>query len=117
MDAENITEEKEIESTSVEAASGLSQLASELKPSEFSIIKMFKKYFNKTLEDIGLRSSKRIGKSVKNKDGSVTHEMWFAYSAGGKDYEVPLYINGKPTDSSRKQISLSFKYVAPEDLL
>lgn len=90
-----------------------------VQASKFSIIDLFKKYFNQTLEDIGLRSSKREGRSVKNQDGSVTHEMYFVFTSPvtGKSYEVPIYINGKPTDDTKQTLSLSYKYVKPEDLL
>ena len=108
------------DNSTVQSATALDSLSAELSKvsSGFSVTRLLKQYFSRMMKELGFKESKKPTKSVQNPDGSVTHEFWFAYeSPKGKFYQVPFYINGRPLDEEKRSVSLSYKYISPEDLL
>lgn len=84
--------------------------AETIEAAKFSLINAIQKYLEKALREAGIVMNGKDSK--KNSDGSITHKLTFMYKPEGadEDIEVEFYVNGKPTDSSKEYVDLSFMY-------
>ena len=81
------------------------------------LLNALKKYLMDAFKEAGLEL--KGSKSKTNPDGSITHKMTFLWETDEVDpdsedkkiyKEFDFYVNGKPTDDTKKFVDLSFKY-------
>ena len=80
-----------------------------------SLLTAIKNYLLEAFKEAGLEVDYTKGK--KNKDGSITYKLKFKKYLNPEEesdnpefQEFEYYVNGKPTDDSKKAIDLSFMY-------